>query len=180
MSAGTAATIDELAALEQRLKAKADQGFPESWKPNPGDELTVRVAKYSEGFDARGQHQGILVFESLKAPGNFRSLWLLHTTLRNEVNRKKPMPGEVIYLRYEGLVNPKHGGDPYHGWRLEVDRDETTNPSYLPWASEPATRDTVADQMTPTDTGPPAQPGDGAPVGESFYTTTASDDDIPF
>ena len=87
---------------------------------------------------------------------------------------------KVIYLRYEGLVNPKHGGDPYHGWRLEVDRDETTNPSYLPWASEPATRDTVADQMTPTDTGPPAQPGDGAPVGESFYTTTASDDDIPF
>ena len=108
-------------------------------------------------------------------PGGFRSVWLLHTTLRNEVNKQKPLPGETVYLRYQGLQKPKSGGDEYHSWKLVVDRDETRNPSFLPWEGPQDPR-TEAEAMVPHSTGPATQSEQAAPWNEPEPST----DEIPF
>jgi hypothetical protein len=165
-------TIDD---VEGRLRERADAGHPESWVPKPGDELTGKVIRYSKAFTSRGTDAYVMVVESLRSPGRLASVWLLHTTLRNEVNAQQPRPGEIVYLRYDGLQKPKHGGDEYHGWKLVVDRDEASSPD-LPWESSVDPR-TAADAIVPPDTRPPHQP---EPDGWPADAGTPVDDEIPF
>lgn len=179
-----AVNVDEAAAIEERLKTQSEESFPESWKPTPGQTITARIVKYDRGYTSRGDQAWILVVESLRQPGKLASVWLLHTALRNKVNEKRPQPGEVIFLRYDGMVTPKHGGDQYHGWTLAIDRDEATNPTFgFPWdADNNVDPRTEADTMLlPNSTAPPHRDEPGQ-AGEPWNDTQAVpvDDDIPF
>lgn len=169
---------DESQAVEERLRAQADAGHPETWQPNAaGQELIGRVVRYSQATTARGDRVWIMVVESLRTPGRFASVWLLHTTLRNEVMDQKPHPGEIVFLRYEGLKQPKGGGEEYHGWSVVIDRDGTSTHG-LPWQTDTGPR-TEAEAMTPHSTGPAACSDQAEPWNEADFPS-AADDDIPF
>ena len=53
-----------------------------------------------------------------------RSVWLLHTVLRNEFLRQRPEPGEQVLIRCLGKIHPEGGGPSYLGFRLRVHRPE--------------------------------------------------------
>ena len=165
-------TLDDVITTEQRLRDRADAGNPESWKPEPGGELTGKVITYDKAYTQRGDHAWIMVVESLRNPGRFASVWLLHTALRSKVAEQRPRPGETVFLRYEGLVKPKHGGDEYHGWKLVVDRDESSAPAFgFPW------QETPDEPLVPHGTNPPQESGDARPWDEPVPVV---EDDIPF
>ena len=171
---------DEAQTVEERLRAQADAGHPETWQPNAaGQELIGKVVRYSQATTARGDRVWIMVVESLRTPGRFASVWLLHTTLRNEIMEQKPHPGEIVFLRYEGLKQPKGGGEEYHGWSVVIDRDGSSSHG-LPWqdAGAAAQPRTEAEAMTPHSTGPAAQSDHAEPWNDG--ADFPADDDIPF
>lgn len=173
-------STEEAQAVEERLRAQADAGHPDTWQPSQaGQSLTGRVVRYSQATTSRGDRVWIMVVESLRNPGTFASVWLLHTTLRNEILEQRPHPGEVVFLRYEGLTQPKGGGEEYHKWSVVIDRDGTSEHG-LPWQSGDTAPRTQAEAMTPAATGPATQTEHSQPWADGADFPAAADDDIPF
>lgn len=182
----TAMEVGGFSEIEAQLTAQIEAGHPPTWMPTSlggehqpaSDEITGKVAKYTQ---ARTSYDDslvdIMVIESLKSPGSFVSVWLLHETLKGAIRDNRPRPGEMVKLRYEGKTTPKGGGNEYHLWKVAVLRDEALSPSYLPW-EVPQTR-TPTTSVETGDNGTTAFAGGGTgEVAEAPPTPT--DDDIPF
>lgn len=105
---------ERVAALHER----AEEPLPESWQPKAaGDELVGKFVRLDRGATSYGPCW-IVVLESLKKPGEFASIWLFHTALKNQFNKARPEVGELILVRYEGKRTPKGGGQDYHDWKV--------------------------------------------------------------
>lgn len=105
---------ERVAALHDR----AEEPLPESWQPkDPGDELVGKFVRLDKGTTSYGPCW-IVVLESIKTPGVFRSVWLFHTALQNQFNKARPKAGELVLVRYEGKRKPKSGGAEYHDWKV--------------------------------------------------------------
>jgi hypothetical protein len=105
----------------QRLARRAEQELPEAWMPSAaGDTIVGEVVRLEQGMTVRGP-AWIVVLKT--EDGRERSVWLLHTVLRNELARQRPEPGELVLIKYEGK---KEGGagQPYEGYRVLIDRDQ--------------------------------------------------------
>ncbi|MBM4043659.1 MAG: hypothetical protein FJ279_00945 [Planctomycetes bacterium] len=92
------------------------QGWPEAWRPKPGDVLTGIVESYSEGPTPYGNVHTVIVKD--EDAGERVSVWLSSTVLLSEFRRLRPKPGERIGLKYEG----KDADKGYHRYKLLVDR----------------------------------------------------------
>lgn len=178
----------EADAITAELRAQAEAGYPDTLRLEAGQEVTGTVVRYESAYTQRSELAHIMVIESL-ATKKLWSVWLLHTTLRNEVMTSKPRPGEIVYLKYDGLIEPKTpGGSSYHSWTLIVKRD-VNNPGTMPWEVPGVQADprTAAQAMTtPTfDEGVPTPSPDtsvatGATVPAGHEGTPVPADDIPF
>jgi hypothetical protein len=110
-------TTQEAAA---RLTTLADQDFPESWIPSAEESMIVgEFVRLEQGPTVRGP-AWIVVLKT--EDGRERSVWLLHTVLRNELARQRPEPGELVLVKYEGKKESS-AGQPYEAYRVLVDRD---------------------------------------------------------
>lgn len=114
------------------LSEKLEQGFAPPWRPdddtaegvhdNPlfGSFLRMESATTSFGpcwVMVLDQHA-----EGAPASGEEVAVWLLHTVLQNELARAKPKPGEELAIKYLGKQKPAGGGNPFHSYRVKVDR----------------------------------------------------------
>lgn len=155
---------DRVEALRQRF----DEPLPESWiAKDAGDELVGTFVRLDKGTTTYGDCW-IVVLESARNPGTFASVWLINQALVNEFSRARPVPGELVAVRYGGkkpVKNPTPGrSSEYHDWKVVVDRESADAP--------------------PPDWN--ALTGDPGPVlqsGGDFHHDAAppySDDDVPF
>jgi len=186
-------TVDEISAVEQRLLAKAAEPQPESWKhEKPGDQIIGKFRRLEKGSTSYGDCW-IVVLESLRAPGRLASVWLFNTTLHNEFVKVRPRPGETVLVRYEGRVE-KPGQNPYHLWKVVVDRPEGNDSPYS-WVDVGGGDEPSGTDLEYRDEVGPVQPqGDHWDAGSlsggsnQFIPTAGSeadfpvvaDDDIPF
>jgi hypothetical protein len=91
-------------------------GYPEAWRPKPGEILVGFIESYDVGHTSYGEVRTVIVAE--EETGRKLTLWLTSTVLLNLFQRHKPKPGERIGLKYLGK-DPEKG---YHRYHLVVDR----------------------------------------------------------
>jgi hypothetical protein len=177
--------------IEQRLQAKAEEPAPESWRPEPGDKIMGRVIRYEKGTTQGWGDAPIVVLESLRTQGRLISVWMFHTTLVNEFKKQRPKVGEALMLEYHGKVEAKGEGQPYHSWRLVIDRanggglslDEAFGEQPAPVATDGAhvTYEPPADWSTTGNADDRAGHNEFVPAGASTGPDfDGADDDIPF
>ncbi len=94
-----------------------DGTYPTTLKLAPGDIFVGEVVRFETGPTSYGP-QPIMVCIDEKT-GEECSIWLLHTVLRNEIEKQKPRSGERIGLKRL----PDHETKGYARWVLRVDRD---------------------------------------------------------
>jgi len=112
--------------LREKMRAAADRGNPQAWIPDkPADDLLGVVTAIKPGV--RTAFGVVPVLELTDPVGAAWSLWLLHTVLRREVIRARPIIGETLYVRYEGQVRPDGGGALYENYTVLVDRPDQNN-----------------------------------------------------
>jgi hypothetical protein len=104
-----------------RLAELAERRPPESWIPTAeGDSIVGEFVRLDEGPTVRGQAH-IMVIKT--EDGLERSVWLLHTVLRNELARQRPQPGELVLIKYVGKKE-NTAGQHYGAYRVVVDREQ--------------------------------------------------------
>lgn len=109
-------------AAHDRLRQAADQvgEAPPAWQPQPGDEIVGVVVDVQPSVYTR---HGNVPVVTLQGPnGGRRSVWLIHTVLRRGFIRANVQLGETVLVRYVGVVQPEGGGQPWHDYRVVVDR----------------------------------------------------------
>jgi hypothetical protein len=94
------------------------QGWPEAWRPQPGDILVGFIDGYDVGYTSYGEVRTVIV--TREETNQKVSVWLSSTVLLNLFQKHKPRPGERIGLKYLGKDREKG----YHRYRLVVDRPE--------------------------------------------------------
>jgi hypothetical protein len=104
-------------------------GWPEAWRPDPGDILIGKIDAYDVGHTAYGPVRTVLLTQDT---GERVSLWLSSAVLLNLFEQHKPKPGERIGLKYLGKDEAKG----YHRYRLVVDRPDSTD--FTPLGGETA------------------------------------------
>jgi hypothetical protein len=157
--------------LRKRFEELADRGFPAAWiKENPGDALMGIVRDIKPAVrTAYGKSPVLEIVEP--ETGKEWSLWLNHVVLRREVWRVQPELGEMLYVRYEGLVKPESGGPAYENWFVAVDRPEQN--TEVDWKAIARSYGDDVDDDDDRDFGPGPDLGSGLP-------DEGKDDDIPF
>jgi hypothetical protein len=91
-------------------------GYPEAWRPKPGEILVGFIESYDEGHTSFGPVRTAIIAE--EETGRKWTIWLTSTVLLNLFQRHKPRPGERIGLKYFGKDEVKG----YHKFHLVVDR----------------------------------------------------------
>lgn len=128
------APLDEWGALQNRL----DEDFPRSWRPgwkgtkeNPrkGDQIDpleivgTLVREDRQSVEWQGQRRTVPVpIIALHPTGELVSVWLIHSTIREDWERQGVQEGDRVAIRYEGKKEPKGDGNPYHAYKLAVAR----------------------------------------------------------
>lgn len=114
----------------QRLREKADQETPKAWMPTEaGDDLVGVLVDVNVAAPTKFGPSPVVTIKRLN-DGELVSLWLLHAVLRREFERKQPLIGETVLVRYDGKVRPEGGGNDYDMYTLVLDRPEGAAPSW--------------------------------------------------
>jgi hypothetical protein len=92
------------------------QGWPEAWRPKPGEVLIGVIESYDIGHTPYGPVRTVIATE--EKTGEKVSLWLSSTVLLEQFKRHQPKPGERFGLKYLG----KDAEKGYHRYRLIIDR----------------------------------------------------------
>lgn len=100
-----------------------DTGMAQAWRPDQGgdDNPNPLIGTFLEMTSATTAFGPAWVMTVRLEDGSERSVWLIHTVLRNELARAKPKPGERIGVKYLGKQHVE-GGQDYVGYRVKVDR----------------------------------------------------------
>lgn len=153
-----------------RLREQADRDYPQAWIPEAeGDELLGVLASVRPAVQTAYGPAPVVELEDVL--GARWSVWLVHTVLRREFERQRPVLGERVLIRYLGTVRPESGGAPYESYRLVVDRvDENSD---IDWAGiadsygdeprEPVPATSRADEAPPRDDEAPPRDDEGVP-----------------
>jgi hypothetical protein len=104
-----------------KLARLAEQQLPEAWIPATiGDTIVGLFVRLEQGSTVRGPAWiAILKTED----GKERSVWLLHTVLRNALARLQPETHELVLIKYEG-TKESNAGQKYEAYRVLVDREQ--------------------------------------------------------
>ena len=94
-----------------------DGTFPEGWKPKVGDVLVGKILRYDKGWTDYGECPICLV-EDEEAEGP-RAVWIFHTVLVSEFEKKRPKVGERI-----GIKRLPDAAKGYRRYALRIDREE--------------------------------------------------------
>lgn len=113
-----------IAAEHEELLRQLDEGYAPSWIPEkPGDTIVGTLVRASTGFTSFGPAP---VIELVTDDGDRFSVWLFYETLKSEMRRMKPAPGERVAVRYLGEAQVKNQTkgrkSAYHNYRVAVDR----------------------------------------------------------
>jgi len=102
------------------LAAQAERDYPESWIPSQhGPTIVGEFVRLESGHTAFGDSKIVI----LKGRDDVeRSIWLLHSVLRNEFARQRPKAGELVAVRHLGRKQGA-GGNDYEAYRVVVKRD---------------------------------------------------------
>lgn len=150
----TETQTDPLVERAEKLAEKVEQGYPESWRPEAGQTLVGVFQRLESGHTSYGP--AWIAILSDVASGEERSVWLLHTALRNQFKRHAPAAGELVAIKYEGKATSSTG-QKYDNWTVRVDRGEAA----ADWSKVPGDAD---------------GPQSAAPTFEDFDPN----DDVPF
>ena len=94
-------TLEDLARLEdEELIAELDRDYPPNWMPDqPGEQIIGQVIEVQE--DVYTRHGNVPVVTLEGRSGQRKSIWLVHTVLRNEFIRARVMVGERVAIHAE-------------------------------------------------------------------------------
>jgi len=138
-------------AIRERLRKRADEGFPASWQPEEvGDELLGVVRRVVLAAPTR-QYGTAAVVELETEVGARYSVWLFHKVLRQAFIRERVQLGELVLIRWLGKKTPEGGGNSYDNYEVVVDRPEATgSPDWdaVRRATSALTMDTGVDSIT--------------------------------
>jgi hypothetical protein len=93
-------------------------GYPEAWRPEPGEILVGFVVGYDEGPTSYGPVRTVII--AREEDGQKVTVWLSSTVLLDLFQKQKPRPGERVGVRYLGRDKAKG----YHKYHLVIDRPE--------------------------------------------------------
>src|SRR5262252_7525463 len=115
---------DEVA---ERLREQADRDYPQAWIPEQaGDEIAGTITGVRPSVHT--SYGPVPVVELVELGGATPwSVWLIHTVLRREFLRQRPVPGENVLVRYLGRQQSQGGGPGYEAYKVVVDRFDQGN-----------------------------------------------------
>ncbi len=155
--------------LRRELK-DFDGTHPDSWRPNVGDMLVGTVIRYDRGRTKHGDAPICVIRDEVTDEP--RSVWLLHTVLRDEFKEQRPRVGESI-----GIKRLPDSDKGYKRYVLRVDRPEPDVPDFGAFAAPgdvaPEHRKALRDDPTPLDA------DDGDPDNDDDDLDN-DDDNLPF
>jgi hypothetical protein len=162
---------------EQRLLDELDKEWPPAWVPeNAGDAITGVVVGVNPAAPTRN---GPCPVVTLRGPnGGERSIWLWHRVLRGKFVRANVHLGETVAIRFDGMQEPKGGGQEYANYSFAVDRPggDSGAPDWTKIATTYG--DELDDVQRMRESLADAEP---APLrAEDLPAHGPSDDDIPF
>ena len=152
-----------------------DQGFPEAWRPDQGGENNPNplIGVFKEMNSASTAYGPCWVMTIELEDGTERTVWLIHTVLRNELARARPEPGERIGIKYMGKQG--EGQTAYVGYRVKVDRPQGRA---FDWGKLGGDPEVVDDLPDPPVVDRPQDKSSDAPLSSSKPPQV--DEDIPF
>ena len=99
-------------SIEDRL----DGGYPEPWKPKPGDKLVGVVVDLDERDSQYGDSSYPIVTVQ-PDDGTETAFHAFHTVARNELAKQRPQIGDRIGIAYHGMPE----GKSYESYRIVVE-----------------------------------------------------------
>lgn len=118
------ASQEDLQQRAQRLLAQLDEGWPEAWIPEPGDQLIGTFRELRPGQTSYGPCL-IMVVQPTDVTQPPVAVWLLHAALKSEMDKLRPPVGSLVAIRYEGKRQPASGvGQPYDAYRVAIERED--------------------------------------------------------
>jgi hypothetical protein len=110
------------------MREKLEAGYPVPWIPNENGDTEEIIGTFVRLERAPTRSYGmqwVMILAELETRAE-RSVWLLHTVLRNELSKLKPVTGETVGVRWLGKKTPAGGGQDYDDYRVVVDREPGT------------------------------------------------------
>lgn len=128
-------TDDLLIQIEENLaRTEID------WEPEEvGEQVVGRIA-FIEYIDTKNGEMPILAIDT--KDGTRVRVWCGRNRLRKQLARTKVQPGDALGIRYEGMKEPKSGGNAYFDYRVDVIRVGERKPDEM-------FRDTDDDDFVP-------------------------------
>lgn len=118
--------VDE---IQQRMREKLEAGYPVPWIPGENGDTEEIIGTFIRLEQAPTRNFGmqwVMILADLESRVE-RSVWLLHTVLRNELSKLKPVTGETVAIRHLGKKSPASGiGQDYDDYRVVCDRQPGT------------------------------------------------------
>jgi hypothetical protein len=156
------------------LEQAAEREYGEAWLPDLHDEqprtLVGAVTGYNQGpvSEYTGEQPWICAVED--RDGKAWSVWLNRTVLVNEFERKRPMPGDRVAIRYRGVQDEpsRKGAQPAHLYTLTTGAEQRL-PEFI---TRPVGELPPPDEV-PIDT-------EGLPPPPPVDAEVVDDDPIPF
>lgn len=112
------------------------------WKPEPGDIVTGRVVDI-EMFDGKFGTYPLLMLET--DDGDEIAVHAFHTVLKSELARKRPQPGDLIGIKFQG--DPEGRG--YQAYKVRLERKTpSAGVDYDRLAVEAAADQVIDDALT--------------------------------
>lgn len=124
--------------LWDQMNDQLDQDYPESFifsVDEPGKDRVIGTFVRVDTGPSQYTDSGKVPIYVLKDKANKEiGLWGIHQVLRDNFQEKQPQPGDLVGVRYQGLIKPRSGrGNGYHGYRIVVQRQGTSDPT-IDWS----------------------------------------------
>jgi hypothetical protein len=135
-------------SIQERAEAlaeAADQEFRPAWKPDRDDDapnpLVGEVVGFSKAHTADYGEKDIATIRQVDT-GDEWAVWLLHAALVAAFAREKPVVGDLVFIRFDGVKVSESSGRQYKAYSLKVER-QAQAPDYdrLAEASPPRVND---------------------------------------
>ena len=107
----------------ERLRARLDRAAESkstAWRAEPGDELVGHFVRWDQATTRRDETHAIAIVRALD--GESFAVWCFYAVLREELEKAKPQPGELLVIRR--LPDRVTGdGVEYRVYAVAVDRE---------------------------------------------------------
>jgi hypothetical protein len=114
----------DLSARAEQLASTLDAPEATTWRPDRPEEehpqlLIGELVSVTSGHTVWGEKQIAILKDT---EGQLWNVWLLKQVLIDEFVRQQPKIGELLAIRYEGVVHREPPQKPYEKYKLRIDR----------------------------------------------------------